>query len=396
MSINKKNIINIVKILLVLLILAVAIKYENASNKRLIVLLATGALYLLIGVIRNYFVKNNCIYTFLFIADIALIFALEYNSKYVINYFFHSLYILILFEAALTLSRKNSLIIGIVTVIASLIKYFILLYYNSNLSNVSEMAFFTLISMFLLVIISFAQFFKEEKEKKEQLYTELLKAHKRLKEYSEDKKRLMLVKERNRIARDIHDTLGHNMTAFIMELEILSRVVDTDIDGAKKLIENAKSSARDGLVKIREIVETLKPNEENTYDIQPIKQLIDEFSSRTGVEINLEVNGNVVKTTPMINLALYRIIQEALTNAVRHGKASKININIEYIDDRIDFSIDNNGTCDSIHNEGFGIKGMRERIEDVQGEIQFITDGVFTIKGYIPLEVREYDEGYNC
>jgi len=388
MKIGKQNLFNIVKAVLVFLILAIAIKYENASNQRLTILLATAIVYILVGIIRSHFIKNQYMCTMLFLADIALIFMLEYNSKYMINYFFHSLYILILFDSALALSRKNSLFIGIVTVMVSLIKYFILLNYNSNLSNISEMAFFTLINVLLLVIIGFAQYFKEEKEKKEMLYSELLKAHKSLKEFSEENRKLMLIKERNRIARDIHDTLGHNMTAFIMELEILSRLVDSDIDGAKKIIDNAKSSARDGLVKIREIVETLTPNDD-VRDIQPIKELIDEFSKRTGVKIQFEINGEQIKSSPVINLTLYKIIQEALTNAVRHGGASRVNINMNYRNDRIEFTIDNNGKCNHIISEGFGIKGMRERVNNVNGEIQFATDGIFTIKGYIPLEVIE-------
>ncbi|MGF7059377.1 sensor histidine kinase [Brassicibacter mesophilus] len=395
MNNKKKNLFNVLKILLVAIILWAALKFENANNMRLIILIGTSLLYIVVGIIRSYFIKRSSVYPLLFLFDVTIVFLLEYNSKYMINYFLHSLYLLILLEAALMLNRKKGIIIGIITVAASLVKYLILIYYKSNFSNISQMAFFTLINVFVLVTINFAQYHKEEKEKKEELYTELLSTHKSLKEYSEKNKKLMIVEERNRIARDIHDTLGHNMTAFIMELEIISRLIDTDAKNAKEMMKKIKQSAREGLVQIREILEALEPNEKLVLGVQSIKELADEFSNRTGVKIQFKTKGDIVKTSPIINISLYRVVQEALTNAIRHGAANIIDIDIEYKAGSIDFRIANNGKCHPIASEGLGIKGMKERIYSLNGEIQFVVDEVFTIKGFIPLEVDKNDKSSN-
>lgn len=395
MNDKKKNLFNVLKILLVAIILWAALKFENANNMRLIILIGTSLLYIVVGIIRSYFIKRSSVYLLLFLFDVTIVFLLEYNSKYMINYFLHSLYLLILLETALMLNRKKGIIIGIITVAASLVKYLILIYYKSNFSNISQMAFFTLINVFVLVTINFAQYHKEEKEKKEELYTELLSTHKSLKEYSEKNKKLMIVEERNRIARDIHDTLGHNMTAFIMELEIISRLIDTDAKNTKEMMKKIKQSAREGLVQIREILEALEPNEKLVLGVQSIKELADEFSNRTGVKIQFKTKGDIVKTSPIINISLYRVVQEALTNAIRHGAANIIDIDIEYKAGSIDFRIANNGKCHPIASEGLGIKGMKERVHSLNGEIQFVVDEVFTIKGFIPLEVDKNDKSSN-
>ena len=77
-----------------------------------------------------------------------------------------------------------------------------------------------MVNVLILVVTGFAQYNKEERERKDILYKELLDAHKKLKQYADEVNRLSVVDERNRIARDIHDTLGHNMTALIMQLQM--------------------------------------------------------------------------------------------------------------------------------------------------------------------------------
>ena len=80
------------------------------------------------------------------------------------------------------------------------------------------MFFFLMVNILILIIAAFARKTKEEKEKKDILYRELLDTHKKLKEYTDELNRLSVIEERTKIARDIHDTLGHNITALIMQL----------------------------------------------------------------------------------------------------------------------------------------------------------------------------------
>ncbi|EOC99556.1 two-component sensor histidine kinase [Caldisalinibacter kiritimatiensis] len=249
------------------------------------------------------------------------------------------------------------------------------------------MAFFTLLNIFVLVVINFAQYFREQKLKKDLLYDELLDTHKKLKEYAQKIEELTILEERNRIARDIHDTLGHMMTGIIMELEMASHIIDKDTGKAKKLLKASKTSAREGLSKIRQVVETLKPDKQISKGIDSIKELIDEFSQKTGVDIDLNIIGSIKKLTPTVSVTLYRVVQESLTNAVRHGKATKIIVNISLTKEKIEFQIKDNGIGDKDIKLGFGLKGMTERVRALHGEIEFKVGDGFIVRGYIPGEV---------
>lgn len=364
------------------LIFYMAVYFENASGNRLYILLALFAAYIILGSLRKRLYNNEIWLSCSFVVDIILVYLLEYNSRFLINYFFHSFYIVILLEVSITLKREKSLIISIISVCVSLIKYIFLISYNSNLASLSQMAFFLLINALILVIANFAQYNREEKEKKELLYNELLKTHKKLKLYSDKVEELAAIEERNRIARDIHDTLGHNMTALIMQIEMSSHMMDEDIQRAKVLIDSAKEKARQGLLSVRKVVETLRI-EETKQEANSIQALIDEFSSAAGIEIELETIGETIIISPNTNITLYRIVQEALTNAVRHGKATRIKVVIIYKNDITEFEIRDNGRGTKKIKEGYGLKGMMERVVSLNGKVEFESRNGFTVKGYL-------------
>ncbi|RKD31198.1 sensor histidine kinase [Thermohalobacter berrensis] len=388
---NRVKLFYIFKLVTLVILFIGAIMFENAHGSRLYLLSLIFILYILIGILRGRIFKNKRIYSLSYFIDIALVYYLEHNSRFLINYFFHTFYIGILIESSLTLKKKDSLIIGIITVVTSLIKYVLLIYYKTNLSNISQISFFTLINVFILVLTHFAQYYKEEKEKQDKLYKQLIKAHKKLKEYADKIEGLTIIEERNRIARDLHDTLGHNMTALIMEMEMAELMINDDIDKAKELIGRSKKTAREGLRKVREVVETLRPEKRILKGVESIKELIEDFSNKANINAELNIKGKIVKTSPTIDVTLYRIVQESLTNAVRHGKASKVKIDLEYTYKTVNFKIKDNGIGIKKIEKGFGLKGMEERVRNINGEVKFHSDKGFLIEGYLPLEVNRVD-----
>lgn len=213
------------------------------------------------------------------------------------------------------------------------------------------------------------------------MYKELLETHKKLKEYTVELNRLSVIEERNRIARDIHDNLGHNMTALIMQLQMVDHYSKTDSKKSKELLNNSLKTARDSLTSIREVVETLRGKESSTPEMA-IKTLVDEFSQKTGAEIDLKINGDITNNHSA-NTAIYHILQEGMTNAIRHGNASKIWINLEYSKENIKFNIKDNGTGALVLIEGFGMKGIRERAESFGGKVEFKSQDGFIIDGMI-------------
>lgn len=387
---NKSLIVfHLMKILVMSLIFSGAVIFENAQGERFHIILTVFVVYLLIGIIRNSLFKDKKLYKYTFLIDIALIYFLEHQSRYLISYFYHSFYIAIIIEAAFMLKRKESLYVGVLTVIVSLVKYFMLLYYKYSIGNLSQIVFFIIMNVLILGVISFAKYYKEEKEKKDELYTELLKTHTKLKEYSNRVKGLVAIEERNKIARDIHDTLGHSMTGVIMQIEMADHMIGKDDDSASELLSNAKYSAREGLQKIREIVETLEPNKNISKGIESIKVLINKFKEVTRVDISLKIKGRVVRTSETVNTVLYRVIQESLTNSIRHGHANKIEVNIKYLEHNIDFIIKDNGNgADKIY-KGFGLKGIVNRIESIGGKVYFKSEDGFIVEGRLPVEVAK-------
>ncbi|HOS70503.1 MAG TPA: histidine kinase, partial [Bacillota bacterium] len=297
------------------------------------------ALYLAVGFGRGLIKRYNNLYCLSFILDIALVYILEYNSRLLINYFFHSFYIAVLLESSLLLGLRRGIMIGAATVVVSLIKYIYLIYYNFNLSNVSQLVFFLMVNLLILVVSGFAQHNKEERERKDILYRELLDAHKKLKQYTDEVNRLSVVDERNRIARDIHDTLGHNMTALIMQLQMAEHLLKEDPKRSEELLVSSVKTAKESMAGIREVVETLRGTGTALAPVESIRKLVSEFSAKTGVEIELEISGESNLQDSAANIAVYHIVQEAMTNSVRHGKAAKISVRLDYSDESITFYI---------------------------------------------------------
>ncbi len=375
----------LLKIIASVILFCVAVYFENAQQQRLLVIVTIFVLLLVVGIGRIFIKRSSTLYYLSFIIDILLVYILEYNSRLLINYFLHSLYIIILLEAALTLQPRRGIIIGAAAVLVSLIKYAYLIYYKFDLSSVSQLSFFLMVNILILVTTGFAQHNREERERKDILYKELLDAHKQLKQYTEEVNRLNVVEERNRIARDIHDTLGHNMTALIMQLQMAEHLMKEDLAKAEELLCNAVKTAKDSLSGIREVVETLRGSEAVDVPAESLKKLISEFSARTGAEIELEMSGEHVVKDTSANIAVFHIIQEALTNAVRHGKAAKICVCLEYTDRSIAFRVSDNGNGAVDIKEGYGLKGIRERVEAFRGKVEFGSADGFYIKGVLYL-----------
>ncbi|WP_312700308.1 sensor histidine kinase [Sedimentibacter sp.] len=370
--IKDKRLFYILKTIILTLLFLAALYFENAQQQRLAVLISIF-LILIVNSSLRYFIKNKNICFISFVLDSVLIFMLEQNFRLLVNYFLHSFYIITLIEASTILSMGKGIIAGTAASCFSMIKFFNLIYFKFNISSFSQFIFFLLINVSIMIITIFAQYNKTEKEKKDTLYKELLDTHKRLKEYME-------IEEKNKIARDIHDSLGHNMTALIMQLQMAEHYLKTDASKSKELLDSSIKTARESLNGIREVVETLRGKK--LLQDKAIQVLADEFAKKTGTVIELKTEGKITDDYD-VNTALYHILQEGMTNAVRHGKASNIWIELNYGDDNVKFSIRDNGTGAEIINEGFGMKGIKERVNSFKGSIEFKSENGFTIIGFL-------------
>ncbi|MCX7745649.1 MAG: histidine kinase [Clostridia bacterium] len=216
---------------------------------------------------------------------------------------------------------------------------------------------------------------------------QLMTANEQLKDYAKTAEELAITKERNRFARDVHDTLGHTMTLLISLLEVSSITCKTDSVKTEEKLQEATQVARDGLKELRRSISGLAPEKlEANNLITAIQKMVQEFRS-SGVHIEFSVEGIHSYHNAAYSDVLYRVCQEALTNSLRHGRAKNITIILKFTKEYVKLFIFDDGTgCKSI-NKGFGLKGMEERIKNLDGTITYGSDGEsgFNIHMEIPI-----------
>lgn len=363
-----------------------AFTYEGARGNRYVTLLVLFGVYVLLTILLRRCKTDWAIFALLCL-KIAIMLLIEMNSKYAVNYFVHAIYLSIIIEAIFYLPKTKNIIICTMVFLASMYKFVNLLMINPSFSNRSQMYLFALINIFIIVVMIFAKHHQEEKTKVDELYHKLLGAHEQLQQYADRIKSLTVVEERNRIARDLHDTLGHNLTGLIMQLEMTSTMMDEDMDVAKELMEQSKGTSRDSLKKVREIVEAFKEDSKVYTNLDEMHRLVHDFASKTGTDITLEITGEAEPLSPEVYITIYRIVQESMTNAVRHGRAEEVHVGIHQEEHMMTFHIEDNGSgCKKVI-EGYGLRGMRERIELLGGSMSmsYSHKQGFSIEGSIPL-----------
>ena len=219
---------------------------------------------------------------------------------------------------------------------------------------------------------------------------ELSTKNQQLKEYATKVEELAITKERNRLARDVHDTLGQTMTLLITLLQVSQIAVPNDPVKAQEKLTEAIRVAGQGLEELRRSIAGLVPYKLTTDNL--IKALDGLFTDyrNSGMKVEFLVSGiNEIYLQAEHSGAIFRICQEALTNSLRHGKASQVDIMIRCSDGWLKlFIIDNGYGCAQIK-KGIGLVGMEERITSLQGRIAYGSDGEsgFNIHVEIPLEV---------
>jgi signal transduction histidine kinase len=199
-------------------------------------------------------------------------------------------------------------------------------------------------------------------------------------------------KERNRLAREIHDTLGHALTGISTGLEACIELFDIDKEKMKNQIIKISALARKGLLDVRRSVSELRPDALERYSLIPaIQKLSEDINECTKTRVNVEVKGKILKLGADEEETVYRVVQEGITNAVRHGNASRIDVLLEFVDFELRIRIDDDGIGCTDVKEGFGLRHIQERVDMLGGEASFISNGEkgFSIKVLVPIRRRD-------
>lgn len=188
-------------------------------------------------------------------------------------------------------------------------------------------------------------------------------------QYSKQIEALTLVEERNRMARDLHDTLGHSFISYIVGLDAVLYLMDSNIPEAKKKIEELRNYASVNLDQIRETIHEIG-TETDISLIGNFRAIIDEFSEYTNTKVSFEIVSEEYVLQHTIRMTLLRCLQEGLTNAKRHGNATNIAIILSFFDHGVELILKDDGIGTDKVKYGFGLKSMKERLNVLNGELQ--------------------------
>ncbi|OZB96335.1 sensor histidine kinase [Paenibacillus sp. XY044] len=205
----------------------------------------------------------------------------------------------------------------------------------------------------------------------EAAYRSLRQAHEELAETSEQALRYAVLEERSRIAADIHDSIGHGLTSVIVQLQALPYMIDAAPDEARSTLRQVTDVARGCLQDVRTVVHEMglsRPGE----GLLELRKLADTFSERSGIPVvfTADIPG---KIAPEQLYVLFRVLQEALTNMMRHAQATRAEAQLIGREDGIVMTIRDNGVAQGPILPGFGLNAMRERCEKAGGHLTVTT-----------------------
>jgi signal transduction histidine kinase len=204
------------------------------------------------------------------------------------------------------------------------------------------------------------------------LLRELQAKNRQLQAYAAQMETLAAIEERNRLAREMHDTIGHRLTAAAVQLDVAERLALQEPERAAALIRAGRQQVRDALQDLRRTVGRLRePIEVELSLPQALRRLAAGFQEATGLVIHLELPETPCAMTPAQRLALYRAAQEGLTNIQRHAAARQAWLRLECSADRLALHVsdDGRGLAAGSSGDGFGLRGLRERAAQLNGTV---------------------------
>lgn len=185
--------------------------------------------------------------------------------------------------------------------------------------------------------------------------------------------------ERERIARDLHDLIGHTFSVITLKAELVTKLIDKDINRAKIEISALENISRDALSQIREVVTGYRTSDLNT-ELAHAKYVLESN------DISFTYQFDEFKISEHINKELAIMLKELVTNILKHAEADRVNVGIKNINNQACLQIKDNGVgFKQKENEGFGLKGMIERVKKLNGNLSIESSSGTEININIPL-----------
>jgi signal transduction histidine kinase len=201
--------------------------------------------------------------------------------------------------------------------------------------------------------------------------------------------------ERLRVARDLHDVIGHNISLINVQASMGLDLMDSQPEQARAALSAIKSASKEALEELRTMLTTLRHDDDDAPrspapGLDRLPELI-ELTRAAGLSVDVEVVGKAPPLPAAVHLAAYRIIQESLTNVARHAGRARVTVRVTYHDADVHVEIDDDGKAPSgggsAIGTGSGITGMRERAAALGGDLSagFRRGGGFRVSARLPV-----------
>ena len=208
----------------------------------------------------------------------------------------------------------------------------------------------------------------------------------------EEQARLAVAEERARIARELHDVVGHSVSVMTVQASAVRRLLEPDQDKQREALMVVEQTGREALAEMRRMVGVLRrPEEAPALAPQPSLEHLDQLLATTreaGLPVELKIEGTPTELPPALDTTAYRIVQEALTNAVKHANADRAEVVVRYGNGSVELVVSDDGRGNGDGGgSGHGLVGMRERVSVYGGELEAgpQAGGGFRLRATLPV-----------
>jgi signal transduction histidine kinase len=216
----------------------------------------------------------------------------------------------------------------------------------------------------------------------------------RLEREREEQARAAVAEERARIARELHDVVGHSVSVMTVQASGVRRLLRPEQEREREALLVVEQTGREALAEMRRLVGVLRrPEEAPALAPQPSLEHLDrlvEQAREAGLPVELRVEGEPIELPAGLDLTAYRLVQEGLTNAIKHANATQAEVLVRYGDGEVELQISDDGSGSSdgdVESGGHGLVGMRERVDVYGGELESgpRPDGGYALRARLPL-----------
>jgi len=229
-------------------------------------------------------------------------------------------------------------------------------------------------------------------------YRELEERAERLEREREENIQHAAAEEQERIARELHDVIAHSVSVMVVQAAAANDIFERQPERAREALRSIEESGRSALTELRRLLGIVRTHERGRLDPQPglaaLEELIEQVRA-TGLEVELELNGELGELPSGVDLSTYRIVQEALTNTLKHAQATHVRVRLGRRAHELAIEVADDGVGPGKEStNGHGLIGMRERVALLGGTLETGPgeSGGFAVKVRFPLELASNDD----